>query len=265
MLILLPFLEDDVVNQARRADADGGCEDAGLEVGHLHVLHVEAVELGACPLGVLARERAWEGERRRPFGRGEVGVPGGQSEAVRIADRGEDADLEPEVEVAHHLRDDGDLLRVLLAEVGPCGSHDVEELEADGGHAAEVSGPVLAFEQSRKLFDLYPGLVARGIELLRRGSEQQVDTFLLGHARIALLVAWVAPEILAGAELRRVDEEADDDDLVLCPGGAEERQVPLVERAHRGNEADLAAAAELGAHLLDRPDRLHRAASASVA
>ena len=39
------------------------------------------------------------------------------------------------------LPEHGDLLRVLLAEVGALGPDDVEELEADGRDAAEVPGP----------------------------------------------------------------------------------------------------------------------------
>src|ERR1044072_5531638 len=63
---------------------------------------------------------------------------------------------------------------------------------------------------------------------------------------VRLLVARVALQVFALAELRWVHEQARDHDLVLVARGAEEREVPLVEGAHRRDEADLALARKLG-------------------
>ena len=65
-------------------------------------------------------------------------------------------------------------------------------------------------------------------------------------------------------EGRRVYPLDLDEELVLGARGAEEREVPLVERAHRRYEADVPGFGELGAQLRDAPERLH-VASASVA
>ena len=158
-------------------------------------------------------------------------------------------------------RDDLGLLRVLLAEVRAVGPDDGEELEADGRDAAEVPGPRLALEAARHLLDLDPGLEARRVHLLGRRHEDEIDAGLLERAQVARLVARVAVEILAGPELRRVHEDADDDDVALGPRGVDERQMARVQRAHRRDEPDraLARAAERGARLRDRADDLHPA------
>ena len=90
-----------------------------------------------------------EGLRDHP-GRGallrrEVGVPGAEGDAVRIADGRDDAELEREVEISDQAAEECRLLRVLASEVGDVWPDDVEELQADGGHAAKVPGPRGAF------------------------------------------------------------------------------------------------------------------------
>src|SRR5258706_14862436 len=57
----------------------------------------------------------------------------------------------------------------------------------------------------------------------------------------------VAREILVGAELQRVDEDADDDSVSELPRAVHEAQMTFVEVAHGGNEADGVAARALGA------------------
>ena len=135
-----------------------------VEVGHLDVVDVEAVEQRRLLAGVrprrkrhVRRERARQGERRFALLRREVGVPRREREAVVVADGRDDADLELEVQVADELLDDRGLLRVLLAEVGAVGPDDVEELQADRRDASEVAGPELAFERRAELADVDPG------------------------------------------------------------------------------------------------------------
>ena len=53
------------------------------------------------------------------------------------------------MEVAHQLADDGELLRVLLAEHREVGLHEVEELRHHRGDAAEVPRAQLALEAAR--------------------------------------------------------------------------------------------------------------------
>ena len=73
-------------------------------------------------------------------------------------------------------------------------------------------------------------------------------------------VARIRREVGGFTELRGVHEQRRDDDLVLGPGGTEERPVPIVQRTHCRYEADLSGELQVG----DRADDLH-VASASVA
>jgi hypothetical protein len=173
-----------------------------------------------------------------------------------------------EIEVAHHPVDDGRLLRVLLAEVGAIGADDVEQLQADGRHAPEMAGPRRPLQRSAELLDLDPGLEAVRVELLGGGCEEQVDPVLGGDRRVPRLVPWIPREVLAGAELRRVDERGGDDDVVLLPGRRDQGQMAVVEPAHGRDEPDGSPRTEplqRRAQLGDGGDRPHRTASDSVA
>ena len=56
----------------------------------------------------------------------EIGVARRQSEAIRFANDGADHDFGVEVQVAHHLRNQPDLLRVFAAEVSEIGLDNFE-------------------------------------------------------------------------------------------------------------------------------------------
>ena len=113
-----------------------------------------------------------------------------------------------------------------------------------------------------ELLDLDPGLKAGRVELVHLGREEDVDAGLLGDSGVALLVARVRGEVFVRPELRRIDEEAGDEKVVLGPGRTEEREMAIVEGAHGGDQAD-GSVARLRAQVRDRPYELHdRVASA---
>ena len=103
-----------------------------------------------------------------------------------------------------------------------------------------MAGPVLALEPLGGAGRIDPRREAGRVELVGGRREEEVDA---GVGRDAL----VAPRGRAGrrraapgCELRRVDEQARDDDVALGARGVEQRDVPGVERAHRGHEPDRA-------------------------
>ncbi len=98
-----------------------------------------------------------------------------------------------QIQVADEAADDGGLLRVLLAEVRAAWLHDVEELQADGGDAAEVAGARRALGAG--LADVDPGREAGGIQLVDGRREHHVDAFRVGDREIALLVARIHGEV----------------------------------------------------------------------
>ena len=126
-----------------------------------------------------------------------------------------------------------------------------------------MARPRRALEPARELLDLDPGLVAGRVELVGGRGEEQVGARLVGRARVALLVARVGGEVVGGVELRRVDEQAHDEDLVLGPGGLKQREVACVEGAHRRHEAGLGRRVERLVQLGDGADDPQRAVASA--
>src|SRR5256885_2171982 len=56
------------------------------------------------------------------------------------------------------------------------------------------------------------------VDLLLRRGEQQVGAFRRGQCDVAFLVAGIAREVLARAELGRIDEDAHDHHVAFGPG-----------------------------------------------
>ena len=128
-----------------------------------------------------------------------------------------------------------------------------------------MAGAKLAFECPSELLDLDPRLEPGRVELLGGGCKEDVDARCFRELGVVPLVAWVGDEVLVRIELGRIDEEAGDDDVVLGAGRAEEREVALVEGAHRGYEADASVVCYQAGGIGDRPDDLHeRVASARM-
>ena len=96
---------------------------------------------------------------------------------------------------------------------------------------------------------------------LERGDEQAIHAPLGGEGPVAGQVARVVREVFFGAELQRVDEDAQDDAVGALLGAVDQAQVPFVQRAHGGHEAEAVAAGALGArpgaHVLGRCDVVH--------
>ena len=174
----------------------------------------------------------------------QVGVSRAHRQPVRLAHGRQPLDPHRDVEVAHHAPDHRQLLGVLLAEVGDVGLTVLKSLATTVVTPRKWLGPAprgVAVEDLGQALDLDRGREAVGVDLLDRGRVDEVDAGLGGEPRVALLVARVALEVLAGAELGRVDEEAHDDHVALLAGGAQQREVPVVQEAHRRHQADRAA------------------------
>ena len=87
---------------------------------------------------------------------------------------------------------------------------------------------------------------AVGVDLGDGGGEQHVDAEL-GDRGVARLRARVGVEVAGLVELRRVDEQRDDDLVAALARGAHQRLVAGVERAHRRHEPDARPAARAAA------------------
>ncbi len=255
--------------KAARNSRDAGPTSAGAaRIVRAADLGVVDAQLGPLQLGLRQRleraelppagrvallhqaQRARERDRVQPlFGR-EVGVARRQRQAVRLAhDRTADH-LGGEIEIARHAADDGELLEVLLAEEGQLRARQGEELGDHRAHAAEMAGAARAAERLGERARLDPGLEAGRIELLGRArGEDEARAGLLALLEIAVEVARVAGEILAGPELGRVDEDGDRHRGRALRGELDQRLVPAVEEPHRRHQPEHAVAPGLGAEI----------------
>jgi len=156
------------------------------------------------------------------------------------------------------LRQHHQLLVVLLAEQRDVGLHDVQQLQHHGGDAAEVAGTELALEDGdlgRRRIDVIALRLRVHLRLVRReqvGNTGGLELLAVGRER-----ARVAVEVLAGAELQPIDEDAGDHAIGLLAGLAHQRDMALVQVTHGGDEGDLAGAGAGGAQAFDGVMDLH--------
>ena len=78
-----------------------------------------------------------------------------------------------------------------------------------------------------------------------------------------MVEAAVPRELLLRAELRRVDEERQNDDVALGSRRSNQGQVSVVQGAHRGDEPDAPGWIDRRAHLLDSAQRAHLAVASA--
>ena len=81
------------------------------------------------------------------------------------------------------------------------------------------------------------------IQLIGLRREQEVHAARFRQSRVAVAVARIAREVLVRTELQRIDEQAHDDAAGALARAIDQREMPFVERAHRRHERDARAAA----------------------
>jgi len=208
-------------------------------------------------------ERLIEARREVALARRQQPVAGAVGEPVVVAHHGHRRDLHRHAQVRDQAAHDHEVLVVLLAEHRDVRLHDLQQLGRDRRDALEVARPRLALEDARQLrhVDARRALEA-GREHLEGGRrEQEVGAGLARQLLVVLGGARVAAVVLLRAELQRIDERAHDHARCALAGVGDQRQVALVQAAHRLHQRDrLAGGAPLRhplAHRLDAGDRLH--------
>ena len=275
-MVILFALHDKVVNESRLADVYGHGHQHGpgdpLHRVHGHAVHGGDVvdlrqRLGLdvlCHGGddlvrvrlalsdhLLAQEHGLgQDQGGLPLGLAQVGVPGGLGQAVGLADDGATHDLDAVGQVPHHLADDGQLLRILLAEERLVGSHDVEQLGDDGTHTPEVDGAGLAAQLLGHVGqDLHISGRTGGIHLLHGGVEDHSAAVLLQQGAVPVKVAGIGFQILVGAKLGGVDKVGGHHAVTLAHGLVHQTGVALVQVSHGGHQANGQALFLPGGHL----------------
>ena len=96
------------------------------------------------------------------------------------------------------------------------------------------------------------------VHLGGRRGEHQVDPLSTELIEVAVHVAWVGGQVLVLGKLGRIDEYAGRGNGIVRAGAPHQRQVPLVEKTHGGNEPKRAWAGALdGPEVGDGLDYLH--------
>ena len=139
------------------------------------------------------------------------------------------------------------LLGVLLAEVGDVGSDHAQQLGHDRADPRKCAAPRTS-PSKRSVTPRTSTEVANpaGYTSSADGANSKSAPARSASARSSRLAAGIALQVGALVELGRVDEQRDDDDVALLAGAFDQRQMTLVQRAHRRHEADRAPGAALG-------------------
>ena len=158
------------------------------------------------------------------------------------------------------MADDGRLLVVLLAEDGQVRSHGSEELGHHGGDAAEVARAEDAAQACGEFLYLDEGRKIRRVEFDGLGVEDRINAALIEQIQVALHIAGIDCQVFPGAELQRVDEDANDGAVAMGQAVVDQAEMSLVQKSHRRHQADAQALAApglgLGLHRDDGADAL---------
>ena len=205
----------------------------------------QRLRLTRAPQRVGGTEGATQRQRLSPLGHRQVSVAAAQRQPVGLTHGRAHGDLDRQVEVPDHPADQRHLLDVLLPEHRDIRLHQVEELGHHRQHAGEVPRPHGAFPPFRGRARHHAGLGAGGVHHLHPGNEERGHAPAGGEGPVPVQVPRVPGKVLAGAELERVDEHAHEHRRRRPGGEVHQREVPGMQRAHRGHEAHPPARAPL--------------------
>ncbi len=141
-------------------------------------------------------------------------------------------------QIRHHTADNGQLLKILVAEQGQIRLHDVEQLGHYRGYAVEVAGAACPAKRQRQVTDPDGSLKPGRIHLCCRRGEDNIHTALSGNGAVPFQVAGVALKVLGGTELDRVDKDGEYQDVAALSPFAQQRGMSFVQKAHGGNKGD---------------------------
>ena len=162
-----------------------------------------------------------------------------REETGRFTNDGAAYDLYVELHHLLHAADDGQLLVVLLAEVGAVGLYHAEQLAYDLHDAVEVAWAHLAFHNLVKAaeVELERGAHLLGrVHFLGRGGEDEVGVDAGEQLGVTHQIARIFGEVFLVVELRRIDEDGDERDFVFADAATNKAGVTFVKRAHCRNE-----------------------------
>ena len=174
----------------------------------------------------------------------EAAVAGAHGQSVGLSHDGAGDNLAEDAALAAHLTDDGNLLVVLLAEVGLVRAHPLEQAAHDDAHAVEVSRTGGTFHHVGNGTEVVNLAGGHGEDFLHAGGEDVVGQ-VADQLHVSLQGAGILFQVLGVVELRGVHEDGAEDHVVLLVGATDKGDVSLVKGAHSRHHADALAGSTL--------------------
>ena len=167
----------------------------------------------------------------------EAAVAGAHGQTVGLAhDRAGD-DFGKDAALGAHLADDGNLLVVLLPEVGLVRTHPFEQTTHDDTHTVEMSWAGGAFHHVGHGAEVIDLGGRDGEDLLHSGRKHVIGK-VANQLHVGLQGAGILLQVLGIVELHGIHENGAEHHIVLLVCAADEREMPLVESTHGWHHTD---------------------------
>ena len=178
-------------------------------------------------------------QRRLPFFRRQVHVPGTFGQSVRFPNNRHNTKFNIHKQVFHHPAEDFRLLGVFQPEIGPVGLRKIKQLGAYRCHTPEMDGACAA---AKNLGDIarhfHPGHILVGIHFSRRRSKDGRGTGGFRDFFVCGQLPGIGIIVFVGAELGGVYKVADDDHVIFFGSGFDQGGMAFVEGTHGGHQTD---------------------------
>src|SRR5260370_148546 len=118
------------------------------------------------------------------------------------------------------------------------------------------------------MWQIHPSLRTTWIHLLGRWSKQQIHALAGQQVAVLFKRPRILGEIFVQPELQRIHEDGCGHEIAALSGRPSQRQVSLMERAHRWHQAECLSSSSApdrfadATHFIDRSHDLHTSASA---
>lgn len=154
---------------------------------------------------------------------GKTHVAAAQSQAVGLAAYRACNDLKAEPFELDHTADHGDLLKILFAEICPCGPGHSKQLAHHLRHAIEMSGTHFALHDLGHRAEIEHACILARIHLLDRGHKRHIDPGCLKKRAIGLLGTGIGTQVIGIIELRGIDKYTDNHQVVVITSTLHQR------------------------------------------
>ncbi len=186
-------------------------------------------------------------------------------ETIGVAHRRNLDDRDRQIEVGDEPPDDGELLRILFAEIGAVRLHHLKQLQHHGCDAAEVPWTEFPAEMVGQAADVDAALERLRIDLNRRRREHDIDAKVAAQCHVGVNRPRIARQIVLIVELQRIDEDRNDDHAAVAARLSDQRGMSGMQGAHGGHErpssrafASRAPARQAFAQRIDRVNQFQR-------